>query len=83
MAVYSGIGDLTFAIIPWWILRKVQIRPAEKIGVAVAMSMGVFAAICAFIKASLLQELAGPDFSCMSHGPALASGVSDHRADQR
>jgi len=61
---YSGIMDLTFAIIPWQILRALQIRPEEKLGIAVAMSMGFFAAISAFIKASALPEILSPDFSC-------------------
>jgi len=39
-------------------------QPAEKIGVAVAMSMGLFAAICAFVKASALPTLSDLDFPC-------------------
>ncbi len=62
---FSGIMDLALAIVPWSILRALDMQPAEKFGVAIAMSMGVFAAIAAFIKASDLPELAGPDFSCM------------------
>ncbi|KAL1889895.1 hypothetical protein Sste5346_008620 [Sporothrix stenoceras] len=60
---YSGLMDLSFAIVPWLLLRHLQVSPAEKIGIAVAMSMGVFAAISAFIKASAMPSLASPDFS--------------------
>ncbi|KIH94830.1 hypothetical protein SPBR_03753 [Sporothrix brasiliensis 5110] len=60
---YSGLMDLAFAIIPWFLLRHLQISPAEKLGVTLAMSMGVFAAIAAFIKASALPSLTSPDFA--------------------
>lgn len=55
--------DLAFAIIPWVLLRNLQVSPAEKLGIALAMSMGVFAAISAFIKASAMPSLLSPDFS--------------------
>ena len=45
-------------------------RPEEKVGVAFAMSMGIFAAICAFMKAASLLELKSADFLCMNHFPA-------------
>lgn len=62
--VYSGIMDLFFAGVPWLLLQAVEISPQEKFGIAVAMSMGVFAAISAFIKASALPTLNSPDFPC-------------------
>ena len=33
--------DLTLAMLPWKVIWKLQMRRAEKIGIAVAMSMGV------------------------------------------
>ncbi|CAK7212627.1 hypothetical protein SBRCBS47491_001531 [Sporothrix bragantina] len=60
---YSGVMDLAFAIIPWLLLRHLQASPAEKLGIALAMSMGVFAAISAFIKSSAMPSLTSPDFS--------------------
>jgi hypothetical protein len=33
--------DLTLAMLPWTVIWKLQMRKAEKVGVAVAMSMGV------------------------------------------
>lgn len=33
--------DLIFAIIPWKIIMRMQMETKEKIGVALAMSMGV------------------------------------------
>lgn len=38
---YSGILDLVLAIIPWKIIMTLQMDAKEKIGVAIAMSMGV------------------------------------------
>jgi hypothetical protein len=37
-AVWSAIIDVSFALLPWKILWKLQMRTAEKIGVGVAMS---------------------------------------------
>ncbi|KAK0652735.1 hypothetical protein B0T16DRAFT_369512 [Cercophora newfieldiana] len=62
VSAYSGILDLVFAIIPWQIIMRLQMARREKIGVALAMSMGVFAAAAAFIKCSSLPELGGRDF---------------------
>ncbi|KAK0755141.1 hypothetical protein B0T18DRAFT_315992 [Schizothecium vesticola] len=62
-SAYSGIMDLIFAIIPWKIIMRMQMETKEKIGVALAMSMGVFAAAAAFIKCSSVPELAGRNFS--------------------
>lgn len=54
--------DLILAIIPWKIIMNLQMETKEKIGVALAMSMGVFAAASAFIKCSSMPELGGRDF---------------------
>ncbi|KAK3365474.1 hypothetical protein B0T24DRAFT_390981 [Lasiosphaeria ovina] len=61
-SAYSGILDLVLAIIPWKIIMGLQMQTKEKFGVALAMSMGVFAAASAFIKCSSLPELGGRDF---------------------
>jgi len=71
--------DLIFAIIPWKIIMRMQMETKEKVGVALAMSMGVLwvlhllamtlsnfffsAAAAAFIKCSSVPELAGRNFS--------------------
>ncbi|KAK3326664.1 hypothetical protein B0H66DRAFT_472667 [Apodospora peruviana] len=62
-SAYSGILDLVFAIIPWKIIMNLQMDFKEKIGVALAMSMGVFAAASAFIKCSSLPQLGSQDFT--------------------
>lgn len=38
---YSGVADIALALLPWFLLAKLQMRTSEKIGTAVAMSCGV------------------------------------------
>jgi hypothetical protein len=40
-AVWSAMTDISFALLPWKILWSLQMRTAEKIGVGIAMSLGV------------------------------------------
>lgn len=40
-AGYSGVMDLALAILPWNIIMALQMQTKEKVGVALAMSMGV------------------------------------------
>jgi len=41
MAGYSGAMDILLAILPWKIVWSLTMNKKEKLGVAVAMSMGV------------------------------------------
>ncbi|KAJ6113368.1 hypothetical protein N7523_006685 [Penicillium sp. IBT 18751x] len=54
---YSGCMDFILALFPWVLLWKLQMKKREKFGIAVAMSMGVFAAVTAFIKTSKLVNV--------------------------
>jgi len=38
---YSGIMDFVLALLPWKVIWKLQMKRKEKVGVALAMSMGV------------------------------------------
>jgi len=40
-AVLSGVCDVSFALLPWRLLWGLKMRTKEKIGLVVAMSMGV------------------------------------------
>lgn len=40
-AAYSGVIDIVLAFLSWSIVWRLQMKRKEKIGVAVAMSMGV------------------------------------------
>ncbi|KAM0332157.1 hypothetical protein ACHAQA_002431 [Verticillium albo-atrum] len=62
-AAYSGVVDLALAAVPWIVLKDLQIAKKEKIGIAVAMSMGVVAAATAFVKCVKLKILASSDFT--------------------
>ena len=42
VAGYSALMDFTLAVLPWTFLWKLQMNRTEKIGVMVAMSMGVW-----------------------------------------
>ncbi|KAJ5523409.1 hypothetical protein N7513_012953 [Penicillium frequentans] len=55
---YSGCMDFILALLPWLIIWKLEMKKREKIGIALAMSMGVFAAITSFIKTSKLVNVA-------------------------
>ncbi|KAI9931469.1 hypothetical protein ASPWEDRAFT_398146 [Aspergillus wentii DTO 134E9] len=54
---YSGLMDLVLAMLPWWVIWKLQMKRREKTGIAIAMSLGVFAAATAFVKTSYLPNL--------------------------
>ncbi|KAJ9193981.1 hypothetical protein DTO164E3_7569 [Paecilomyces variotii] len=53
---YSGVMDLVLALQPWFIVWKLPMTVKEKIGVALAMSLGVFAFILAMVKTSFLHN---------------------------
>ncbi|KAK1541946.1 hypothetical protein CPAR01_05333 [Colletotrichum paranaense] len=78
VSVYSGLLDIALSIIPWLILMRP--RPAEessgltlsrkeKIGVSVALSMGMLAGIAAFVKASYMRSV-NDTTGDFSHGGA-------------
>lgn len=58
---YSGAMDFALALLPWKLLMTLRMRKKEKIGAAVAMSMGVFAGIAALVKTAMLPRLYEPD----------------------
>ena len=49
---YAALVDITLAMLPWKVLWGLQVKTGEKIGVALAMSMGV---LCATPSASCLE----------------------------
>ncbi|KAK0664481.1 hypothetical protein QBC41DRAFT_380726 [Cercophora samala] len=54
---YSVVCDLVLALLPWVVISKLQMRTKEKLGVGIAMSMGIMAAVMALIKTISLQNL--------------------------
>ncbi|KAK3988741.1 hypothetical protein QBC44DRAFT_370787 [Cladorrhinum sp. PSN332] len=55
--VYSAIMDVVLAFLPWKFLWSLQMGWSEKVGVVVAMSMGIFAGAAAGIKSSTLPAV--------------------------
>lgn len=60
-AAYSAIMDLTLALLPWKLIWGLQMKRKEKIGVAVAMSCGIFAGITAIIKTTHIPKMLSQD----------------------
>ncbi|KAK4187927.1 hypothetical protein QBC35DRAFT_383787 [Podospora australis] len=80
---YSAAMDITLAMLPWKFLWGLQMKPKEKIGVGLAMSMGVFAGITSIIKATmtptamLSEDFAdGIDLWIWANGEVAASIVA-------
>lgn len=65
---YSGCMDVIMAILPWRIIWETRMARREKIGVLVAMSMGLCAGAAAFAKCSQIPQISLFDETCMS-GP--------------
>ncbi|KEZ40592.1 hypothetical protein SAPIO_CDS8506 [Scedosporium apiospermum] len=58
---YSGAMDVLLSMLPWKIIWHLRMTKKEKIGVLVAMSMGVFAGATSFIKVSRVPTINSPD----------------------
>ncbi|TDZ61815.1 hypothetical protein CTRI78_v004060 [Colletotrichum trifolii] len=50
-ALYSAICDFILALLPWKMIFNLQMKKSERIGIAVALSMGVFAGVTGIMKA--------------------------------
>jgi hypothetical protein len=53
--------DLTLALLPWKLIWGLQMKPKEKVGVAIAMSCGIFAGITAIIKTTHIPKMISSD----------------------
>ncbi|PKS07448.1 hypothetical protein jhhlp_006052 [Lomentospora prolificans] len=58
---YSGAMDIALSVLPWKIIWNLRMTKKEKIGVLVAMSMGVFAGATSLIKVTRVPSLNSPD----------------------
>jgi len=61
MGAYNALMDFTLAALPCTILRDVRLKLREKIGVIVAMSMGIIAGAVAIAKCVALPNLGAGD----------------------
>ncbi|KAF4828196.1 hypothetical protein CGCTS75_v007571 [Colletotrichum tropicale] len=75
---YSAASDFILALLPWKIVMGLQMRKHEKIGVAIAMSMGVLAGVMGVMKAVqsiIMLDTSAPDLFwkiCIMHVWAMA-----------
>ncbi|OIW25567.1 hypothetical protein CONLIGDRAFT_581876 [Coniochaeta ligniaria NRRL 30616] len=67
---YSGVMDIVLALLPWSVVWNLQMKKKEKVGVAVAMSMGVFAGCTAFVKSAKIPLLTNGDFTFQGYNLA-------------
>ncbi|KAL2196798.1 hypothetical protein P885DRAFT_69282 [Corynascus similis CBS 632.67] len=60
---YSALVDFTFAALPWKFLWSLQMRRKEKLGVMLAMSMGIFAGATAVVKTTKVPRMLSADIA--------------------
>ncbi|KAK7420290.1 hypothetical protein QQZ08_010490 [Neonectria magnoliae] len=62
-AYYSAILDFVLAFLPWQIIMGMSMRRRERLGVAVAMSLGAIAGVTGIVKAVLVVNMTSTDFT--------------------
>ncbi|CAI4220042.1 unnamed protein product [Parascedosporium putredinis] len=67
---FSGAIDLGLALLPWYLIWDMNINIREKLGIGVAMSLGVCACATAILKCVALPTIARGDYTS-DHTPAL------------
>ncbi|KAH8881980.1 hypothetical protein GQ53DRAFT_734537 [Thozetella sp. PMI_491] len=60
-SIYSGAMDILLALLPWKVIWKVAVNRKERLGLVVAMSMGVFAGAMSISKLIIIPSIGGPD----------------------
>jgi hypothetical protein len=53
--------DLALAVLPWTIIQRLSLNRKERLGVLVAMSMGIFAGLTSIAKTATLGGISNPD----------------------
>ncbi|EXF72978.1 hypothetical protein CFIO01_04684 [Colletotrichum fioriniae PJ7] len=62
-AGYSALMDILLAMLPWKLIWGLQMKMKEKIGVGIAMSMGLFAGGTSIVKCTTIPTLLSGDFT--------------------
>ncbi|KAM0278416.1 hypothetical protein ACHAQH_005171 [Verticillium albo-atrum] len=62
-AYYSAALDFVLALLPWQILMGASMLRRERLGVAIAMSLGAIAGVTGIVKAVLAPSMTSPDFT--------------------
>jgi len=60
-SAWSGVMDILLALLPWRIINQRSLNQKERLGVLLAMSMGVFAGATSIGKTATLSAIANPD----------------------
>ncbi|KAG9187520.1 hypothetical protein G6011_05391 [Alternaria panax] len=72
-AVWAAIMDISLALLPWKVLWNLQMRFAEKIGVGIAMSLGLLAGATAIVRARYVELLQTQDLSYEAYNSVIWS----------
>lgn len=62
-AYYSAILDFVLAFLPWQILMGLTMKTREKVGVAIAMSLGAVAGVTGIVKSVMVVHMTDPDIT--------------------
>ncbi|KAJ4111322.1 hypothetical protein NW768_011896 [Fusarium equiseti] len=62
-AYYSAVLDFVLALLPWAILMRMTMRRRERLGVAVAMSLGAIAGMTGIVKSVLVVNMKSQDIT--------------------
>jgi hypothetical protein len=63
-AAWCVAADFALALLPWKLVWGLRLNLREKVGVGIAMSMGILAGICAIVKGAYLVQLRQENFFC-------------------
>ncbi|KAI0401337.1 hypothetical protein F4802DRAFT_601195 [Xylaria palmicola] len=69
--IFSCCLDLYFTVLPWKIVRSLELKRFERIGLTIAMSFGALSLTCGLIRLSVLTRLASEPYD---HQPFYAVG---------
>ncbi|RYO65651.1 hypothetical protein AA0116_g2385 [Alternaria tenuissima] len=72
-AVWAAIMDISLALLPWKVLWNLKMRTAEKIGVGIAMSLGLLAGATAIVRARYVELLQTQDLSYEAYNSVIWS----------
>ncbi|KAK4196750.1 hypothetical protein QBC40DRAFT_233635 [Triangularia verruculosa] len=82
VAAYSGLMDIMLALLPCKLFWPLMMKRKEKIGITIAMGMGVFAGAASFMKILAIHSVnrpnAGPGMNTPKVGPNTANISSEH-----
>ncbi|CAO2652882.1 Nn.00g022930.m01.CDS01 [Neocucurbitaria sp. VM-36] len=61
-AAWCAVIDFSLALLPWTVLWGLQMKKKEKVGVGIAMSLGLLSGVCAIVKGIYIIQLREQDF---------------------